>query len=151
MLGVKAVVVQNNHITGSDSKRHRFREHLLWYLDPPGYYNNASERYLLYENVQEPELGIKHERNALKNVSSLGRGVVPRVITAWCPHAVCFECPMLVVISDGVRERQTDSRDIFVVCAVGCHNSGSFVERNAGLMDGWVCRPSRWRSCSGAR
>jgi hypothetical protein len=33
MLGIKAVVVQNNHLTGANSKRHRFREHLLWYLD----------------------------------------------------------------------------------------------------------------------
>ena len=71
MLGLRAVVVQNNHITGAQSKQHRFREHLLWYLDPPAYYANASARYLIYDNVQAAATGVLDERTALYNALML--------------------------------------------------------------------------------
>ena len=80
MLGLKAVVVQNNHITSANSKKHRFREHLLWYLDPPSYYQNASEKYVLYDNVQAAAMGVLDElralRNALQLAEILGRTLI---------------------------------------------------------------------------
>ena len=70
MLGVKPAVVQNNWITGLASKRHRFREHLLWYLDGKGYYEKP-RKFLMYNNVQDPQMGIIHEEVALKNAFAL--------------------------------------------------------------------------------
>ena len=43
MMGIKAAAVQANHITGVLPKRHRLREHLLWYLDPPSYYQGGED------------------------------------------------------------------------------------------------------------
>ena len=74
MLGLRAVVVQNNHITGAQSKQHRFREHLLWYLDPPAYYANASARYLIYDNVQAAATGVLAQFDATMAYAAAGPG-----------------------------------------------------------------------------
>ncbi|KAJ1480293.1 nucleotide-diphospho-sugar transferase-domain-containing protein [Baffinella frigidus] len=73
MLGVKAVVVQNNHMTGAANKEHRFREHLLWFLDPPSYFQDQTERFILYDNIQAAGAGIVAEGEALRNGLALAR------------------------------------------------------------------------------
>ena len=62
------------------SKRHRFREHLLWYLDGPSYYNNDTAKYLMYDNIQLASLGVIHEllalASALRVAEILGRTLI---------------------------------------------------------------------------
>ena len=60
MLGVRAAVVQNNHMTGTANKEHRFREHLLWFLESPAYFRAPEERFLQYDARAPAPAGIVH-------------------------------------------------------------------------------------------
>jgi len=61
-------VIQNNWATGAEVKRYRFQEHLLWQLNPPGYYGVREKlRFMTYENVQWPIPGLVRERSALQS------------------------------------------------------------------------------------
>ena len=73
MLGVRAAVVQNNHMTGTANKEHRFREHLLWFLESPAYFRAPEERFLQYDARAPAPAGIVHEASALRNALALAR------------------------------------------------------------------------------
>ena len=78
------VIVHNNWIVSFQSKRYRFKEHMMWHVDTNGYYSNSTAKYIWYENtltfdngrrnISQQDLAhiMAEERKALQNALFLG-------------------------------------------------------------------------------
>ncbi len=84
----RTVIVHNNFMVGYDTKRYRFKEHLLWNLDTNGYYSNKTSKFIIFDNTWfRPDK--KQEHRALENAFFLGH-ILNRIVIL--PKFFCYNC-----------------------------------------------------------
>ena len=87
----ECVVIHNNWIVSAEAKKYRFKEFLMWDLDTDGYYSNASQKYLTYNNPFDfgAQETCTHELEALKIALRIGH-LLDRVVIL--PSFHCYQC-----------------------------------------------------------
>ena len=126
------VVHATVQFSGTDGKRHRLREALLWDVDPPEYFDPPGGFMLFHADVPQQLLDssnskdghfalvnhqIKQVRDALALAQALGRALImPKIYCGWdrwwAPHSgripnsnldLPYLCPMVRSDVQGVR------------------------------------------------
>ena len=111
----ECVILHNNWLMGKAAKIHRFKEHLLWFVDEDSYYSNQRARYLVYDNPLDvgasrtPSLEVQAFKNALFLARILDRILIlPKFHCGGCRrYQVCQRkrCPLQTYVSIATLER----------------------------------------------
>ena len=85
------VLIHNNWIMTFNTKKYRFKEHLLWAVDHNGYYSNENAKYVTFENnVYLGENNTQQiEEQALRNAFIIGH-ILNRIVIL--PKFFCYKC-----------------------------------------------------------
>lgn len=89
------VILHNNWIVGNKAKIHRFRSHVLWFVDTDQYYTSTERKYLVYGNPKDFGANTTmFEIQAFKNALFLGHILNRTVIL---PKFHCTGCKRYVM------------------------------------------------------